>query len=92
MPPSNGISEAQEATLFAIWKLRGIGNSKITEEQLKAEVTNQPSEVLPETLTQLQTQGFVEISNESGAKDISITPLGLAILRKIQEDKLEEVK
>jgi hypothetical protein len=92
MPPANGLSELQEALLFAVWKLRGIGNNPITEDQLKAQMTNEPQESLPPTLTQLQSQGFVQITDKDGRRTISITPLGVAILRKLEEDRLQEIK
>jgi predicted transcriptional regulator len=92
MPPANGLSEPQEAMLFAIWKLRGIGNKSITEDQLNAQMSNESAEPLPPTLTQLQSQGFVQIAEKGGRKIISITPLGLAILRKLEEDRLQEIK
>ena len=92
MPPSNGLSEPQEAMLFAIWKLRGIGSNPITENQLKTEITNDPAESIQPALTELQSQGFVQIDNNGGIRQISITPLGLAILRKVEEDRLQEVK
>jgi len=92
MPPANGLSEPQEALLLAIWKLRGIGNNAITEDQLKSQDTNLSTDSLPLTLGQLQTQGFLEISDRDGRRIVSITPLGLAILRKIEEDRLQEIK
>ncbi len=92
MPSANGLSEHQEALLFAIWKLRGIGNNSVTEDQLKTEMANEPAEILPPTLTQLQSQGFVQMASNGGPRTISITPLGLAILRKVEEDRLQEIK
>jgi predicted transcriptional regulator len=92
MPPPNSLSEPQEALLFAIWKLRGMGNNPVTEEQLRAETTNQPTETFPSALGQLQSQGFIEVVNKSGRKGIAITPLGVAILRKVEEDRLQEIK
>ena len=92
MPSANGLSEPQVTLLLAIWKLRGIGDSTVTEDQLKAQVANEPKDNLPPTLTQLQSQGFIQVADNGGRKTISITPLGLAILRKIEEDKLQEIK
>ena len=92
MPSVNGLSEPGEAILFAIWKLMGIGTKTASEDQVKAQVPSQPPETVMETLTQLQTQGFIEIKNQEGEKAISITPLGLAILRKVEEDRLQEIK
>ena len=78
--------------LFAIWKLRGIGNNPITEDQLKAQISNDPAESLQPALTELQSQGFVRVDNNGDQRTISITPLGLAILRKVEEDRLQEIK
>ena len=92
MPPANGLTEPQETLLFAIWKLRGIGSRPVTEDQLKAQMTNESTQSLLPTLTQLQSQGFVQITDKGVGKTISITPLGLAILRKVEEDRLQEIK
>jgi DNA-binding PadR family transcriptional regulator len=92
MPSTNTLSEAQEEVLLALWKLRGIGTSTVDERQLRAEMAKDPSEGLTPTLQLLETQGFIEIKDEGDRKSVSITPLGLAILRKIEEDKLQELK
>ena len=92
MPFNDTLSEAQEAVLLAIWKLRGIGTSTVDERQLRAEMAKDPPEDLTPTLQLLETQGFIEIKDEADRKSVSITPLGLAILRKIEEDKLQELK
>jgi len=92
MPLTNGLSEGGEAALLAIWKLRGIGTNTVDERQVKAEMAKDPPDDLLSTLQQLQTQGFIEIKDEADHKSVSITSLGLAILRKIEEDKLQELK
>jgi DNA-binding MarR family transcriptional regulator len=92
MPSTNTLSETQEAVLLALWKLRGIGTSTVDERQLRAEMAEDPSEGLTPTLQLLETQGFIEVKDEGDRKSVSITPLGLAILRKIEEDKLQELK
>jgi predicted transcriptional regulator len=91
-PPANGLSEHQETMLFAIWKLRAIGNNAVNEDQLKRELADQPAVALSSTLDQLRTLGFVDITTNSEQKNISITPLGVAILRKVEEDRLQEIK
>ena len=92
MPSENGLSELQEATLFAIWKLRAIGSNTVGEDQLKAQMTNQPPDAILNILNELQNLGFVDLTHNSDRKRIAITPLGVAILRKIEEDRLEEIK
>ena len=92
MPSENGLSEPQQTVLFAIWKLRGIGSSTVSETQLKTQVADQPLEIVTSTLTQLQSLGFIAINPKGDQKNISITPLGAAILRKVEEDRLQEIK
>jgi hypothetical protein len=91
MPQTNGLSEIQESILLAIWKLRGIGTSAVEVAQLQSELTNDPPEELPVALQLLHSKGFIEIKEANG-KSTSLTPLGLAILRKIEEDRLQELK
>ncbi|MGP8070697.1 MAG: hypothetical protein ACLP5V_12485 [Candidatus Bathyarchaeia archaeon] len=92
MSLTSGLSEGGEAVLLAIWKLKGIGTNTVDERQLKAEMEKEPSDELSSTLQLLETQGFIEIKDEADRKGVSITPLGVAILRKIEEDKLQELK
>jgi len=92
MPQNENLPELQATTLLTIWKLKGIGNSAVYEEQLKAELANESPENIPSTIQLLQSQGFVEIKDLEGRNAVSITPLGLAILRKIEEDRLQELK
>jgi predicted transcriptional regulator len=91
MPSPNGLSEHQEAVLFAIWKLRAIGGRAVTEDQV-LQITEQSDQDIPTILRDLQSRGFVEIRNKAGRSNISMTPLGVAILRKVEEDRLEEIK
>jgi len=92
MPTENGLSEPLQTTLFAIWKLKGVGNNTVREDQLKTHLPDHSPETLPSTLTQLQSLGFVEITTNGDQRKVSITPLGVAILRKVEEDRLQEIR
>lgn len=92
MPQADGLSELQATTLLTIWKLKGIGANAVDEDQLKTELVNEPPENIHSAVQLLQSQGFIEIRDLAGRKAISITSLGLAILRKIEEDRLQELK
>jgi DNA-binding MarR family transcriptional regulator len=92
MSLSNGLSEGGQALLLAIWKQGGIGTNAADERQVTAEMAKSPSEDLTATLQLLEAQGFIEIKDQGDHKGFSLTPLGLAILRKIEEDKLQELK
>lgn len=95
MPPMsqpNGLSDLQERVLLAMWKLSGIGQNRVEEDKLKAELNHEPSQDLADAIDQLQKRGFLDKSTGEGATNFSLTPLGLAILRKLEEDRLQELK
>jgi hypothetical protein len=93
MPENQGLSETQADILLAIWKLRGIGINRVDEFKVKAEVIEAiKEEDVNSGLQMLQAQGFIEAQNSDGRKSFALTPLGVAILRKTEEDRLQELK
>lgn len=93
MPFPEGISELQERILLSLWKLKGIGKNAIDEETLRNELSTEPLQGnWTNELESLQKQEFLQAANKDGRNSISLTPLGLAILRKIEEDRLQELK
>jgi hypothetical protein len=92
MPFSDGITKLQERILLGLWKLKGIGNNPIDEGTLKKELSTEPIEGnWTAELESLQKRGFLEAANKDEKSSVSLTPLGLAILRKIEEDRLQEL-
>jgi len=93
MPESQGLSETQADILLTIWKLRGIGTNRVDEVKVNAEVMDfVAAEDLRSALATLQTQGFIDTQVNEGHFSFSLTPLGVAILRKTEEDRLQELK
>ena len=95
MPPMSqpdGLSDLQERVLLAIWKLSSIGQNTVEESKLKAELDHEPPQDLAGATDQLYKRGFLDKSTAEGATNFSLTPLGLAILRKLEEDRLQELK
>jgi DNA-binding MarR family transcriptional regulator len=92
MPEPNTLSELKERTLLAIWKLKGIGKNGVEEANLQTELTNETPQNLAAALETLQHQGFILKTNSGDRKFLSLSPLGLAILRKLEEDRLQELK
>jgi len=89
MPPGS-LSEIGERILLAAWKLHGVGNQTVTEEALKAE-SSLSTEEFNDATSVLQAQGFIMRSSAQGG-ELALTPLGLAILRQVEEDKLQELR
>lgn len=93
MPPKGTLSDLEERILLALWKLRGIGKNTINERILKADLAAESeSEGWMERIRSLNNQGFLEMGNVDGQNSFSLTALGLAILRRIEEDRLQELK
>jgi hypothetical protein len=89
----NTLTESEERILLALWRLKGIGENRISEDSLKADMaTGASMEPLTDGIARLQSQGFVEMTVMDDHRAVSMTPLGLAILRQIEEDKLQELK
>jgi len=87
-----GITALQERILRSLWKLRGIGKDPIKEETLRADLSPSSPNNWTDDVTYLQNQGFVEAISRNGHNLLSLTALGLSILRKIEEDRLQELK
>jgi len=92
MPQTNSLSDLEERILLAIWKLRGIGKNAVDESRLQTELTNETPQNLSGAIEKLRNQGFLERTSLHDRMLLSLTPLGLAILRKVEEDRLQELK
>lgn len=93
MPHPGKLSDLEERILFALWKLGGIGKNAIQEERLKTGLAIEASsQIWMSELENLRKQGFLEANSMDGRNVVSLTPLGLSILRQIEEDRLQELK
>lgn len=93
MSSINKLTESEERILLALWKMKGIGKNHIREESLKADpAVGNSDDHWTNEIVNLQNQGFLETVTVDEQNTISLTPLGLAILRQIEEDKLQELK
>jgi DNA-binding PadR family transcriptional regulator len=87
------LAEREEKILLALWRMKGVGQNRIREDTLEADLGTGASEgALADGILKLKSQGFVETVTMDGHRAISLTSLGLAILRQIEEDKLQELK
>lgn len=93
MPHTDSLSDIQESILLALWKLKGIGTNRVDEISIRGELTNATSEDdLKSAIRTLQAQGFLDVQVAGDQSTFSLTPLGVAILRKTEEDRLQELK
>jgi hypothetical protein len=93
MVSGNPLSEPEEKVLLAIWKLRGIGKSRIKEGILKADLTQTSSQTnWTHEISSLNDRSLLQVTTLRGEREISLTPLGLSLIRQLEEDKLQELK
>jgi len=89
--PSDTLSVLGEKILLAIWKSNAIGIRSVAEDVLKSELSNS-GDGFSQELETLQDLAFITSENKDGRTEFALTPLGLAILRQIEEDKLQELR
>jgi hypothetical protein len=93
MPQSDGISDQEERVLSTLWKLRGIGKNGISAETLTQDLTTQiPNQDWTGKIKNLQELGFLTSETKEGRISFALTPLGLSLLRQVEEDRLQELK
>ncbi len=93
MPSINTLTESEERILLVLWKMKGIGKNRVIEDSLKSDPSLATSgDLLTSEIVNLQNQGFIETVPADDHNTVSLTPLGLAILRQIEEDRLQELK
>jgi hypothetical protein len=92
MPEQDALPDIEQRILLALWKLRGIGKNAVEENRFWDEMKSDRQESLDAAAESLVNQGFLEWTHGSDLRLLSLTPLGLAILRKLEEDRLQELK
>lgn len=89
--PSDTLSVLGEKILLAVWKANAAGIRAVGEDALRSELSDSSDDFSQELKT-LQDLGFIVIGNSDGQAEFALTPIGLAILRQIEEDKLQELR
>ena len=89
--PTDTLSVLSERILLAVWKLNGVGAKSVTEDALRAELSDL-SDGFSQELKTLNDLGFIVRRHNGGQTEFVLTPLGVAILRQIEEDKLQELR
>jgi hypothetical protein len=91
MLPDAKLTELGERILDTLWKTGSVGGNAMKEETLKAELASAGiQQDMSGEIAALKTQGFV--TTAEGDTALSLTALGISILRQIEEDKLQELK
>ena len=89
--PMDTLSVLSEKILLAVWKLNVVEAKPVTEDALRLELSDS-SDGFSQELKTLRDLGFIVTGNNEGRTEYVLTPLGVAILRQIEEDKLQELR
>jgi predicted transcriptional regulator len=89
--PAQGLPPLSEKILSILWKMNAAGQKAVPEDTVRAELSATNDELANEA-EMLQKHGFLSRTKINEKPSLSLTPLGIAILRQIEEDKLEELK
>jgi len=89
--PAGGLPALSEKILSTVWKLNSTGQKAVPEDTVRLELSVAIDDFVKET-EMLHKQGFLSRLKVDEKPSLSLTPLGLAILRQIEEDNLEELK
>jgi hypothetical protein len=93
MAANDELGELEERVLLGLWKLKGIGKNHIKEEILKADLSlGNSANNWSQRISSLHDLGFLQVIGANGEKEISLTPLGISLIRQTEEDKLQELK
>jgi hypothetical protein len=93
MSSDSSFTDLKERVLLAVWRLKGIGNDRVKVGALTADPTlAATTDLVKGEVENLRSLGFLEMAGAGGQSEVSLTPLGLALLRQIEEDKLQELK
>ena len=77
--------------LSTVWRMNATGQKVVSEDTVRGELSLTNDEFVKE-VDRLQNQGFLSRVKVNEKPSLCLTPLGLAILRQIEEDNLEELK
>ena len=89
--PSDTLSVLSEKILLTVWKLNVVEAKSVTEDVLRSELSDS-TDGFSQELKTLHDLGFIVVGNNDGRTEYVLTPLGVAILRQIEEDKLQELR
>lgn len=89
--PAGSLPPLSEKILSTVWKMNTAGQKAIPEDTVRSELSASNEEFAKEA-EMLQKQGFLSRVKVNEKHSLFLTPLGLAILRQIEENNLEELK
>jgi hypothetical protein len=88
-PLEDDLPTQKKQILLLMWKVGAIGNRAISLRDLRAKLADDVKLNCMSYLKNLKGKLFIDISHGNRDDVASITPLGLAFIRQIQDDDLK---
>jgi len=87
-PSEDDLPPQKRQILLAMWKAKAIGDRIISLRDLRARLPDEVKANYMSHLKNLKERLFIQISHGNNQDAASLTPLGLAFIRQIQDDDL----
>jgi hypothetical protein len=91
MPSEDELSAQKREILLSMWKARAIGNRAISLRDLRARLSDEAKRDFVSHMKSLEARLFVQIIHRNEQDAVSLTPIGLACVRQIQDGSLDIV-
>jgi len=90
-PSEDELSPQKREILLSMWKAKAIGNRAISLRDLRARLTDEAKRDFMSHMKKLEARLFVKIIHPNEQDAASLTPIGLAYVRQIQDGDLDMV-
>lgn len=87
-PTEDDLSPQKRQILLYMWKAGAVGEKAIALRNLKTRLPDAAKSNYVSYLKDLESRLFIRISRGDHEDSVSLTPLGLAYIRQIQDDNL----
>jgi DNA-binding MarR family transcriptional regulator len=87
-PTEDDLSPQKRQILLYMWKSGAVGDRTIRLRNLKARLSDDVRSNYVSNLKDLESRLFIRISRGDCEESASLTPLGLAYIRQVQDDNL----
>jgi DNA-binding MarR family transcriptional regulator len=85
------LSSDEVQILRTMWELKAIGNRTMTMRSLASRTTNVLDKETIERVKRLEARGLITTKKETGGDLLSLSPLGAAFVRQLQDRQLGDL-
>jgi len=88
---TSDLSNKQISILQALWELRALGTHRVSLQQITSRLSEPLSPDVAEQLQVLENQGLITRSDPSDLEPYSLSLLGTACVRQLQDKELSDL-